>query len=897
MAAAEAPVLEEILNCARLGAHAGKRDEARTCEVTAAVPVGQTFRTGPDTLRVFRVALWQAFWHESWQPDEALCLTLWDSPERRTAYGRGAIPYERRMWEGAVALFTLDAAVPAEATLYLELTVELAPQRPAVVPTEWTLQKARPGFANGDRTLGGIGTASDGDAEGQAFVGGTAQPYDLWFQVHEIRRVPRDALYEEAFARFDLEQPAVQALRAAVSARDWPRAVDELIRHFENRADLFPPDQPPPAFDPTFDTREADLAAEHRVVVNDSYTVDLGPQWSHYTLWPERGGVGLTRSGLRKVLAAGYQRTGNEKYARAFADMLYHLFRQSPSPLRAGVLPAEGVLPATNPNGLGGGSMWSGLSLGARIGHGFAYYSTFRNSPAWTRDLRAAFIINLGEMLDVFERQKGGGNWDAQMSNGLVEAGLAYPEFRRAREWIRQGSDSLVANAQKSVWDDGVAREPTTGYHGMMMRRYAKLIRRSTDLGLQVPEDMVGLTTRMYEFVMHCALPDGTLVPWGDSGPGMRPDDLERDADLFRREDFRYVGTAGRAGQPPTATTAAFPKGGFCIARSDWTPTADYLAVRCGPFGSHGHKDALSLVLAVRGKTLLIDPGICTYGTPEAVELTSSRAHSLITVDGHDARSSQLDTWAAGEGFAYLAAHNHGYEGLKEVTQHRRLWFLRPRDGLPTLWLVADDVTGPGEHELALRYRFADVPVTADAGGDRLVAGQPEAGLVLQVLDAAPTAARTLAKGLAMLPGHEGLSQAPVAAWTWKAALPAGVTTLLLPAPADGAAPGTAQAIAGAGPGVRATWVTCGDAACLVAFGPRPEAAATGEPQTLACPALGTVRFAGAAVALRCRRSAAGWEPVALHGVGLRALQIGDRMLLSTESPAPWVEQDPAAAK
>jgi|GEM_PF-3211421 len=34
-----------------------------------------------------------------------------------------------------------------------------------------------------------------------------------------------------------------------------------------------------------------------------------------------------------------------------------------------------------------------------------------------------------------------------------------------------------------------------------------------------------------------------------------------------------------------------------------------------------------------------------------------------------------------------------------------------------------------------------------------------------------------------------------------------------------------------------------------------------------------------------------GWQPVALHGVGLRSLQVADRSLFGADSPAPWVEQ------
>src|SRR5256885_12545900 len=97
--------------------------------------------------------------------------------------------------------------------------------------------------------------------------------------------------------------------------------------------------------------------------------------------WRSRGGVGLTRTGLRGLLATAYAQTHDEKYARAWDAMLRFQFEDLPSPLRAGVIPpdAQDIAPIGEP-GIGGGSMWASLSIGARMMHAFAYYRAFRNS-------------------------------------------------------------------------------------------------------------------------------------------------------------------------------------------------------------------------------------------------------------------------------------------------------------------------------------------------------------------------------------------------------------------------------------------------------------------------------------------------------------------------------------
>jgi hypothetical protein len=155
------------------------------------------------------------------------------------------------------------------------------------------------------------------------------------------------------------------------------------------------------------------------------------------------GGVGLTRAGLRRALAAGYANTGNEKYARAFSDMVYHLFQQCPSPLKAGVWKPDQKIPGALPPGIAGGSMWSALAIGARLGHALTYYGRFVRSPNFPLEIRAAFIFNLAEMAEVLERMEAGGNWETQMADTLVELGIVYPEFEGAKRWLQQSVQRL----------------------------------------------------------------------------------------------------------------------------------------------------------------------------------------------------------------------------------------------------------------------------------------------------------------------------------------------------------------------------------------------------------------------------------------------------------------------
>lgn len=890
--------LDIYLNTVHLDAHSSKRSESELLEISRDKPLGQTFRTGEKVEKVYRIAIYQQFWTEKWDADEVLVMTLWDSPAKKAACGRFAIPYFKRMWEGAMPMFTLDARVQPNREYYFELTVETESLKPAEVPREWLLTKTKPGFASGDGFLNAIGKARDDYAGGQAYIGGVAQDFDVCFQVHARDAVDRDELYSKSFERFNLDYPPLAKVREHVEARRWDDAVAELIKHFESRTDLVVPEKRKFEYDPNYDTREADLAAMEQVwVPQDGSVVDLSPWWNHFALWPQRGGVGLTRGGMRKPLGEAYQKTGNEKYARAFNDMLADYYVSLPSPALAGAYALDEPIPAALPPGIAGGSMWSGLSAGARILHGFHYYSIFADSPFFTQDVRAKWIFNMGELAEVLERQKGGGNWDTQMSDALFQFGVTYPEFKKAKERALRGLTSLVENAKKTVYPDGALHEPTVNYHGLVLNRYSKVIQQVRDShveGLQVPQEMVDLTEKMFQYLMYAALPDGTLPIWGDSNHPTRPDFLERGAKMYNRPDFLYVYSNGKEGTPPKQVSYAFPDSGYYYMRNNWKPDSNYMGFRCGPFGSHGHRDPLSIIVAAYGRTLLIDPGIHTYGTPEAQELGSTRSHNTVTVDDRNSRSATPDAWVTAPGFDFVAGTNSGYEGLDKVRHHRRTWFLKAGEAnRPDVWIVFDDVEGESadEHTAALRYRFAPVKITDDPDCGCVWTTEDSNNLYVHVA-AQPKARLEMGKGIAVWGDANrrnergelmlgDLQQVPLATYSVKGHLPIAMTSILSPSRTRDPMSWHEQLLAcePALPEVRAMWLERDNDAVLVAGNRLSSFKEAVEAMKITLPDRRVLDADAAGVAIRFRKSSAAWVPVSLHGVRTGAVVLDGKVL------------------
>ncbi|KPJ62794.1 hypothetical protein AMK68_04490 [candidate division KD3-62 bacterium DG_56] len=487
------PVLDDIMNPMKLDAHTARPNMDRWRTIEPGRPLGQTFTTGDDLYRIDRICVSVAYWNDEWQPGDSLVLTLWDSPQKKRQLGRDAIPYERRQWEGAILIYRLNAPAEPRTRYYYELTVE-----------------------GGDGKIVGVYFASRDYPDGQAYEAEVPQEYDFYFEVNVKQHADLDALYHEQFDNFDLHYPGLENVKAAVGKRDWETACRELVAYFEGRADLVDPRRTGCQRNADFDATHADLAVEQKHL-DRGVLVDLGPDWNYLATWSTRGGVGLTRSGLRKYLAAGYSQTCDEKYAIAFNSMMESFFRNFPSPIGSGVISGKEQIGPTFNSGVAGGSMWASLSIAARMGHGFYYYTPFVKSANFKLDTRAAWVFNMVDMANVLELMKAGGNWETQNTMALAAFGLTYPELKKSKKWVAQGRDGLVKNFFETVRPDGTLAEASVSYTMLCMNRYLWMLEQPAEAGLDPPAEMRDRLEKMCEYIMYSTLPDWRLPAWGDS--------------------------------------------------------------------------------------------------------------------------------------------------------------------------------------------------------------------------------------------------------------------------------------------------------------------------------------------------------------------------------------------
>ena len=375
---------------------------------------------------------------------------------------------------------------------------------------------------------------------------------------------------------------------------------------------------------------------------------------------------------------------------------------------------------------------------------------------------------------------------------GLLVGAVTWPYWRDSGRWRKRAFDILSEEGQRQNCSDGVNREQAVSYQQFVLDflLIAGLAARAQ--GQDFAREYWQNIERMLEFlasIMDCA---GQVPMIGDADDGYAValsresgfcpyrSLLNTGAILFQRSEF--AAKAGQAddktrwllgddprlpqAQPGSAGHAplrsAFPEGGYYILGSDYGSTEEIrMIVDAGPLGylsiaAHGHADALSLVLSVGGREMLIDPGTYAYHTQKRWRdyFRGTAAHNTVRIDGQDQSVSggnfmwlrhaavSVLAWEEDEAGARLAARHDGYGRLPDAVVHTRtVRFERQR----RRFIIEDELTGTGHHDVERFWHFAEhCEVEEDAQG---VTARSGGRTVRLLLDSPPGAARNLYKG------------------------------------------------------------------------------------------------------------------------------------------------------
>lgn len=454
------------------------------------------------------------------------------------------------------------------------------------------------------------------------------------------------------------------------------------------------------------------------------------------------------------TLGAAYWLSGDESYARVFARHLDTWMAQNP--------PGIGI------------NWASSLEVSFRAMSWLWAFHFFKNSAAFTPELfkkAIKFLYLHGRHLEkYFSTYYSPNTHLTGEALGLFYLGTQMGCFLRSADWRRAAEDILFAELPKQVLPDGVYFEQSTWYQRYTIDFYTHFTVLKA-LDAESSEDARGLAIedllqKALDYQMSITMPDGRTPLIGDDDGGRvmpltaaRPDDFRGSLGcasvIFGRGDYKFnsgglseevfwlLGTDGVAAfeglceAEPATTSAAFIDGGSFVMRDGWESTDNVLVVDCGPVGSlkggHGHADALSIELAIQGKTLLIDSGTYTYH--ESSELRdyfrSTAAHNTLVIDGQSSSEpgdtfdwksraeTKLNSWIGEDRFDFFEGSHNGFERLNGPATHTRSVLFLKND----YWIMRDSVRAQAGHEYSLNFHMAEGVRSKISAADGCVCG------------------------------------------------------------------------------------------------------------------------------------------------------------------------------
>ncbi len=321
-------------------------------------------------------------------------------------------------------------------------------------------------------------------------------------------------------------------------------------------------------------------------------------------------------------------------------------------------------------------------------------------------------------------------------------AGVAFPEMKRAAYWREFALQETLQNMHADLLADGVHCELSTDYHHLALRNWLNVRTLAARHHVPVPREMDELLERALEFSMHVHKPDGSVPSLSDGDArGFLPL-LALGAQLYAREDMRWVATRGAQGHAPERAAVHFAASGYTVLRSSWGSgpgdfgAAQYLVFDSGPLGegNHGHFDCLNFELAAAGRSLIVDPGRFTYSEAPIgdrvdnwrVHFRSTAAHNTVCVDGHN------QTRYVPKAIKEASRHSHGSvrhkiagpapaAALIEFAEAPALTLMHGRaasheyDAVherfivcvdTTYWIVSDALRAPTAHDYVVNFQL-----------------------------------------------------------------------------------------------------------------------------------------------------------------------------------------------
>ncbi len=322
-------------------------------------------------------------------------------------------------------------------------------------------------------------------------------------------------------------------------------------------------------------------------------------------------------------------------------------------------------------------------------------------------------------------------------ASALFILGLLAPNLPNAKTWYSYGKKTLINEATKQIYSDGVGAEQSPTYTAFTVEWLLLCGTIGKDLNDDFPQEYWQRIEKCGEYLRWLTDKQGYQPSIGDNDEGKvffsqfsaeayTTSILSGIANTTQREDLNaeisvphlrelFFGES-KPSSEPLQGVKCFAQGGYSVSRT-YTNDKEYLLVMDhGPLGylsiaAHGHADALSIWLHIDGQPILVDAGTYLYhsGGNWRDYMRGTSAHNTLSIDKHN--SSQISgsfNWSAKANCNLINddnqsnrnliyAQHDGYKKRFNVYHKRKLHLLDNSSFKVTDCLHGDAVTLPVE--------------------------------------------------------------------------------------------------------------------------------------------------------------------------------------------------------
>lgn len=487
------------------------------------------------------------------------------------------------------------------------------------------------------------------------------------------------SITKESFANINLDDPALQKVKAAFVQAKYEAAASALLQYYRERTKVrhlnFNSDDHLKFAGKKVNAETRQLADDillHQFKPHKGYpTYDYGKDinWQYRPVKDQLLTTFLHRTAFWESLGLVYRSTGDERYAKEWIFQVRDWIKKN----------KQGAYADDKDYA------WKAFVVSFRLNHWSGLFNLFLHSSEFSPAFLMEFLKSYDEQANyVMANYTDIGNHRLYEALHLMYAGSNFPELKQAAAWRKSGIEVLNADIEKQVLPDGIQFELSPGYHIGAIKIFLDALRIAQLAGIanEFPKSYGQLVEKMVLGVGKYSFPDYTYPLFGNAfatNKEVMLRNYKEWAKVFpNNKMIEYYATDGAAGEKPNYLSSALPNAGFYAFRNGWNSKATVMQIKAGPpAGFHSQPDNGNFVLWVKGRNFTPDAGSFVYANVGGQENTkrdwyrSTKAHQTLTLNNKDiVNDAKLLKWQTSDTLDVLSYFNPSYPNL----QHQRVF-------------------------------------------------------------------------------------------------------------------------------------------------------------------------------------------------------------------------------